>query len=145
MVTGVRDRSVLGVGGTAFRSAVLDHVADPGFGIGELLVRLGLIDATVLDGVGQPLVEFGDELVDDGLRLDALRRGDLGERGAVTELLAKLLGIETEEVGQRLGGDTPGKRTGAPVTAAEATGAAAFAELATIGSVLDELRQPVGP
>ncbi len=121
-------RSV-GVGGATVGATVVHHVGDLGLGVGELRVGLGLIDPTVGDRLVEAGVEFGDQRVDHGLHLDALRRGDLGERRAVVQLRVDLLGGEAEQTGQRLGSHarTATAEHAAAGTTAMATGATADA------------------
>ena len=86
--------------------------------------------------------EFADEFVDHCLHLDALRLGDLGEGRTVTELRAQLLGVDSEQVGQRLRSDTG--RSAHQAAVATTTGATVatgtLAELAAVGAAGDELR-----
>src|SRR3712207_7093525 len=60
---------------TLFRSALLE--------VGERLVGLLLGDPPVGDGLGDPLLLRGDERLHEGVDVDPLVLGDLGQRGAV--------------------------------------------------------------
>ena len=69
-------------------------------------------------------------------------RGDLGERGSVTELRAQLLGVDAEQVGQRLRSDTgcSAHQAAVATTTGTAVATGTLAELAPVGAARDELR-----
>ena len=111
---------------------------------GEALIGGGLVEVTVGDRVVEALADLRDHLVDHRLRVDALGGGDLRQRGAVAQLLAQLLGVEAEEVGQRLrhhAGATPEDATRPAAVMPRPRPIAELAELAGL-EALPPLRHP---
>ena len=118
-VTGGSAEPAMGATTATELDLAVDEVLGPLGRPGEHLGRLGVVDATVLDGGVETFLGTGDDGIDDVGAVDALCLGQFGDRRAVPERFSDLAALETENLCDLVG-------------AALATLAEALTELATV-------------
>lgn len=66
---------------------LVDEIGDPSDRVGLDLGRLFWVEIAIVDSFVNPGIHFGDQVIDDGLRIDPVRLGYLSHGSSVSQCL----------------------------------------------------------